>query len=146
MGTEWVQFNHWHALATLERHPWCSAIGPEALRGQRNASLVFGSLGLRLSRKRQQVATSYFNSSNGNIGSPPLVFGHWARGSPGPAKRFSGVRPFGPEALQKASASGNELFQFKQWQHWFVAPGVRPLGLRLSRAGATLFWCSALGA
>ena len=68
--------NEWET--TLVRRPWCSAIGPEALQGRRNAFLVFGPLGLRLSRKRQQVATSYFNSSNANIGSPPLVFGHWA--------------------------------------------------------------------
>ena len=70
--------NSIQAMATLERRPWCSAIGPEALQGRRNAFLVFGPWGLRLSRKRQQWATSWINASNDIIGAPectPLQLG-----------------------------------------------------------------------
>ena len=47
--------NSIQAKATLERCPGCSAIGPEALLGRRNAFLVFGPWGLRLSRKASAV-------------------------------------------------------------------------------------------
>jgi hypothetical protein len=101
----------------------------------------------------------------GSIGAPSLVFGPMGLRLSRAGAELTGVRPHGPEALQdaptlgfntgsthrrealqKASAMGTEWVQYKHWQHWSAAPGVRPLGLRLSRAGATLFWCSALGA
>ena len=51
--------NSIQAKATLERCPGCSAIGPEALLGRRNAFLVFGPWGLRLSRKASTVGTEW---------------------------------------------------------------------------------------